>query len=97
MTETYSAVIDRIVDGKTAVLLLESDGKTVDELTVDAEAVPESGRHEGAVFEVAVDCGTVESFDYQPETEAERRDSAQRKFDRLSKRLGEDSKRPDEE
>ncbi|MEF8937515.1 DUF3006 domain-containing protein [Halobacteriaceae bacterium SHR40] len=97
MTETYSAVVDRIVDGETAVLLLERDGETVDELTMAAEAVPEPGRHEGAVFEVTVDCGTVERFDYQPETEADRRDSAQRKFDRLSKRLGEDSKRPDEE
>ena len=97
MTETYSAVIDRIVDGETAVLLLERDGETVDELTMDVDAVPEPGRHEGAVFEVAVEEGTVESFDYQPETEAERRDSAQRRFDRLSKRLGEDSKRSDEE
>lgn len=90
MTETYSAVIDRIVDGEQAVLLLERDGETVDELTVAVERVPDPGCHEGAVFEVAVEDGAVESWEYRPETERQRREAAQDRFDRLSKRLGDE-------
>jgi len=87
MTDSYSAVIDRIVDGERAVLLLEADGETVDELTVAVDRLPEPGRHEGAVFEATVEDGTVAELEYRPGAEAERRESAQERFDRLSERL----------
>ena len=42
MTETYIATLDRIVDGQTAVLLLEDDDETVDQLDVDVTALAET-------------------------------------------------------
>lgn len=84
---TYTAVIDRIVDGETAVVLLESDDEIVDQFDIDIELVPADGQHEGAVFAMTVDDDRVE-MRYQPETEADRRAAAQDRFDSLSKRLG---------
>ena len=69
MSETYTAVLDRIVDGETAVLLLEADGTIVDERILDVESLPEDGRHEGAVFEVEL----ADEAEPEAETEAEER------------------------
>ena len=57
---TYTAVLDRIVDGETAVLLLEdeSDGDIVDELAVPVDRLPADGAHEGAVFDVECELET---------------------------------------
>jgi len=85
-TRTYTAVVDRVVDGTTAVLLLERDDTTVEQLDVPAESLPESGRHEGAVFEVDVTL-SVDEYRHRSETETERRHAAQERLDRLSKRL----------
>lgn len=79
MSETYTAVLDRIVDGETAVLLLEADGRVVDERILDVESLPEDGRHEGAVFEVELadeeelgaESGTEAEPEEQTETEEE--------------------------
>lgn len=90
MSEQYRAVIDRIVDGTTAVLLLESDGETVDERTVDVETLPAKARHEGAVCSVTVTEDSIRELEYLPAAESERRESAQDRFDQLSKRLGDE-------
>lgn len=105
MTEHYTAVLDRIVDGETAVLLLEDDGTVVDERVLDVERLPEDGRHEGAVFDVelADDDGSLEADDdrfeadddlesvsYRPSLERDRRNEAQDRFDRLSERLSDE-------
>lgn len=84
------AILDRIVDDETAVLLLERDGETVDELTLETADLPVDGRHEGAVFELTVEEGTVVDLAYRPETESDRRERAQDRFDGLSKRLDEE-------
>lgn len=89
MSDTYTAVVDRIVEG-TAVLLLEADGETVDQRDLPAEDLPDEGRHEGAVFEATAEDGTIVDLEYRPETEADRREAAQDRFDRLSKRLDEE-------
>jgi len=89
MSDTYTAVVDRIVEGQ-AVLLLEADGETVDQCDLPADDLPEDGRHEGAVFEATVEDGTVTELQYRPGTEADRREAAQDRFDRLSKRLDEE-------
>mgnify|MGYP000152579278 CR=1 FL=1 len=89
MSHTYTAVVDRIVEGQ-AVLLLEADGETVDQQELPADDLPDDGGHEGAVFEATVEDGTVTDLQYRPGTEAERREAAQDRFDRLSKRLGEE-------
>ena len=85
--EPPTAVLDRIVDGETAVFLLEADGEIVDELTVDADAVPEEGRHDGAVFDLVLEEGEIREFLYRKEETRERRETAQERFDRLSERL----------
>ena len=92
MTDAYTAVLDRIVDGETAVFLLEAEGRVVDELTVDAERVPEDGRHDGAVFDVVVADGELLEATYRPEETDARREAAQERFDRLSRRLGDDER-----
>jgi hypothetical protein len=87
MSETHTAVLDRIVDGEKAVLLLEADGDVVGERIIDVERLPESGRHEGAVFDVTVDEETLLEASYREAAERERRESARARFDRLSERL----------
>ncbi|NUB92988.1 DUF3006 family protein [Haloterrigena sp. SYSU A558-1] len=104
MTERYTAVLDRIVDGETAVLLLEDDGTVVDERVLDVDRLPEDGRHEGAVFDLELADDGVESDDdgleaedddletmsYRPSLERDRREEAQDRFDRLSERLSDE-------
>lgn len=88
-TDTVTAVLDRIVDGEHAVLLVEGEDRdgVVDELTVDVERLPADGRHEGAVFDVALEDGEFSDAEYRPERTRRRRESAQDRFDRLSERL----------
>lgn len=88
-SETYAAVVDRIVDGTTAVLLLERDGTTVEQIDVPVESLPEGARHEGALFEVDVTL-SVDEYRHLSEEETERRRAAQERLDRLSKRLGDE-------
>ncbi|WP_342809223.1 hypothetical protein [Natronosalvus hydrolyticus] len=47
MADAATAVLDRIVDGKTVVLLLGDDGETVDQLDVPLAELPSSARVEG--------------------------------------------------
>lgn len=90
MTDAQTAVLDRIVDGETAVLLLEADGDVVAERTLPVDRLPEDGRADGAVFSVTVADGELAELSYRPEETEARRESAQDRFDRLSER-------PDEE
>ncbi|ELY47275.1 DUF3006 domain-containing protein [Natronorubrum sulfidifaciens] len=90
MTDSDTAVLDRIVDGTTAVLLCEADGTVVDERTLPVERLPEEGRHEGAVFELELEDETVRTVTYRPAETADRRAAMQERFDRLANRLGEE-------
>lgn len=118
MSRTVTAVVDRIVDGRTAVLLVETEHESesenanesesgseenegkplerrdetdadrpIDQLDVDVEALPEDGRHEGAVFDVELENGGLVDATYRPEETRDRRERAQDRFDRLSERL----------
>ncbi|MES3517356.1 MAG: DUF3006 domain-containing protein [Natronomonas sp.] len=100
MVETHTAVVDRIVDGKTAVLLVEradsdansaeaTDGTPVAEITLPAEELPTEGRHGGAVLEIDRDDGEVVAIRHRPAEERTRRDRIREKLDRLSKPLDE--------
>ena len=82
MTETYTATLDRIVDGQTAALLVEEDDETVDVTTLLPAA-----QHEGAVLEIAVEASERCEAEYLPEVTQSRKESAQARLDRLSKRL----------
>ncbi|MFC4986243.1 MULTISPECIES: DUF3006 domain-containing protein [Saliphagus] len=84
MSETYTATLDRIEDGQIAVLLLEEDGETVEQLDVNIERLPEDGQQEGAVLEISVEEGSLQTAEYLPDVTQSRRESAQDRFDRLS-------------
>ena len=87
MTETYTATLDRIVDGQTAVLLLEEGDETVDQLDVDVTTLPPEAQHEGAVLEIGVEASELCEVEYLPEVTQSRKESAQERLDRLSMRL----------
>ena len=86
MNGTYTAVIDRIVNGETAVVLIEDNGDVVEEYTLAVEELPTEA-DEGGVLEVQIDHGELVRMDYLADETAARRQSAQDRFDRLSERL----------
>ena len=83
--DRYAAVLDRF-EGELAVLLLESEGETVDELVVPTRLLPPAGRREDAVFAVGVSEKRTE-FAYDAEETERRAEDAQRRFDGLSRSL----------
>ena len=87
MNGTYTAAVDRIVDGKTAVLLLEVDGETAAQLDVPVDRLPEPARTDGGILSVTVEDGAFVEATYRPEETKERRESTRERLDRLSERL----------
>lgn len=85
MDETFEAVIDRIVDGQTAVILFEGDDER-NQIELNAEELP-AGAKEGGVVEITLSDGEVGSVTYLEEQTKSRRQRAQERFDHLSKRL----------
>lgn len=83
---TYTATLDRIEEG-IAVLLLEDDSEVIDEKHIhDLERIPDEGRHEGAVLRVSIANDEIDTIEYYPEAEKERRNRLQDRFDQLSER-----------
>lgn len=85
---TYRATIDRIEEG-LAVLLVESDGETVDERHYPAPELPEDA-DEGAVCELTFEDDELVELALRPDSTSDRRRRMREKFDSLSRRLGED-------
>lgn len=81
----YTAVVDRVEDG-LAVLLLEANGETVDDLLVPSEDLPRRARAADAVLTVVVEDGDLIEARYRPEETRERAERAQSRFDRLAER-----------
>jgi hypothetical protein len=81
----YTAVVDRIEDGLAAVLF-EEDGTDAYELVVEPTALPENGQHADAVLSVEIQDGELVEATYEASDKVEYRESAQRRFDRLSER-----------
>jgi len=81
----YTAVLDRIEDG-LATLVFETDGTDADELVVDPAAVPSEGRHADAVLTIEIKEEEIVAVTYKASETEERRERAQRRFDRLSRR-----------
>ena len=90
MSERYIAVLDRIVDEETAVLLLEDAGDVVDQVDLAVEELPEEGAFEGAVFEVEIAEGAVVTLEFREERTESRLEHARERFDQLSRRLSEE-------
>ena len=83
---TYAAVLDRF-EGERAVLLLEADGATVDELVLPIELLPPDGRRQDARFTVSVRGSDRTEIAYEPDETRRRREETRRRFDRLSEPL----------
>ena len=86
MQGTYTAVVDRIVDGKTAVLLIEDGDEVIDQFDINTEELPEKVG-EGGVLTVEVDNNEITSVEYLEDETNSRRQAAQERLDRLSERL----------
>ena len=82
----YTAVLDRIEEG-TAVLVLERDGRAVDDLLVPLSDLPNEARLVDAVFEVTLVDGDVVDVTFGGTRSSRRRARARRRFDRLARRL----------
>ena len=74
-----TAVVDRLEDD--AVLLVERGDGTCEQRVVDPKAIPESGRHEGAVLDV-----TREGYVYDRTATEGREHTFSRWFDVLAER-----------
>ena len=85
MAKEYRGVLDRFEDD-LAVVLLEQDGETVDDIAIPREQLPEEGRHQGAIFAAEMKDREIETLSYRPEETAERTEETQSRFDRLSRR-----------
>lgn len=82
---TYTAVVDRF-ESDLAMLLLENDGETVDQIVVEQATLPEDGRHVDAVISVELEDDEVIGCTYEERETRNRSDRAQRRFDELSHR-----------
>ncbi|GAB6879100.1 hypothetical protein JCM17823_13740 [Halorubrum gandharaense] len=81
----YTATLDRIVS-ELGVLLIEEDGDTIDERTVDEDELPEGGDEEGAVLTATFADDELVALEPEPEKTEERRETARERFERLSER-----------
>lgn len=81
----YTAVVDNVEDG-LATVFFEADGEDVGDAILDATVLPEEARHADAILSVTVRDGALVHADYRPERTESRREAAQDRFDRLSRR-----------
>lgn len=86
MNGTYTAVIDRIIDGETAVILIEHNDKVRKQFDIAVEELPTEA-DEGGVLEVAIAEGGIETITYLEDETESRQEAVQERFDRLSERL----------
>lgn len=86
---SYTVVVDSI-EGGLATVFFEQDGDEVGHQVLEADELPEEGRHDNAVLSATVVDDEVTTWTYQPEEAEERQNRAQDRFDRLSKRPPDD-------
>ncbi|WP_135666626.1 DUF3006 family protein [Halorhabdus rudnickae] len=92
MNGTYTAVVDEIVDGETAVLLVEDQGgdEIIKQLDVDVGSLPDGCNEEGVVCEAVLEDGELINIDRRDEETTRRREDIQERVDRLSKSLSDE-------
>lgn len=89
MTDKHTAVIDRIVDDRTAVLLIEGDESVDTQFDIPIEDIPRAGRYEGAVFTAAVEDDQIQLIELREGEAEDRKTELKRRFDQLSERIEE--------
>ncbi len=88
LTGKYTGVVDRIVDGETAVILVESEGEVIDQVDISADKLPEPAAEDRGMVTLELSGGTVVAIVYEEEETDVRREAIEEKLDRLSRRLG---------
>jgi len=88
---TYTAVVDAIEDG-LATVFFERDGDDVGDAVLDADRLPEEGRHADAILDVRIEDGSIATATYDPDLTEARSEAAQDRFDRLSERPPKDGR-----
>lgn len=85
----YTAVLDRIEEGEDelAVLVLEDEGVAVDELVVSLDVLPSAARVPDSVLCVRLEAGELAEATLDARQTETRRERAQERFERLSRRL----------
>jgi len=82
---TFTGVVDRF-EADQAVVLLEADGETIDEIVLDIGRLPEDGRHVDAVLTIELEDGGVQDIAYEAGETESCSERPQRRFDALSQR-----------
>ena len=85
----YTAVVDSIEDG-LATVFFERDGDEVGDAVIDADRLPDEGRHADAILDMRVEDGSIATATYDLDRTASRSEAAQDRFDRLSNRPPDD-------
>lgn len=81
---TYRAILDRIEDG-VAVLLVEEDGETIEEVHLEPDDLPADAAA-GAVLSLEFDDGTLETVTHRPEETGRWKQELRSRFDDLAER-----------
>lgn len=90
MDGTFTGVVDRIVDGETAVILLEDDDDIIEQINLPVEELPAQAQEDGGVLQITLQDGEPVTLEYAAQETRKRRESTQEKLDRLSRRLSEE-------
>ena len=87
MNGTYTATVDRIVDGETAVILVEDDRDVIEQFDIPADQLPEEVTGEGSILTVEIADDAIVELQYDSEATDRRRQTSQDRLDSLSRRL----------
>ena len=87
MNGTYTATVDRIVDGKTAAILIEDGKDVIEQFDIPADQLPEEASGEGSVLTVEITDDAIVDMQYDAESTDRRSQAAQDRLNRLSKQL----------
>jgi hypothetical protein len=90
MDGTFTGVVDRIVDGETAVILLEDDDDVIEQIDLPVDDLPAQAKEDGGLLRITLQDGELISLESAAEETRSRRESTQEKLDRLSRRLSEE-------
>lgn len=89
----YEAVVDQIEDALATLEVSDDDERY--SLVVDEEALPEAARHADAVLQLTLVDEELTAVEYDPDETDRRKDTAQRRFDRLAERPPDGDDPPD--
>lgn len=90
LSGTFTAVVDRIVDGETAVLLVEDGDDVISQLAVAVEQLPAQAQEGGGILQVELEDGDLVTCVYQAEETAARRQSIADRYESLSRNLSDE-------